>query len=115
MFFEWPCNLTISYASHFVPSRSDVSFSFYNQFHDRVCCLVAFSKESVKDEKICVKSCLKVGEKAAETHNMLHDAYGNDASSQRTTYEWFKRFKNGGTSTDNDEQSGRLSTSNPNL
>jgi hypothetical protein len=41
---------------------------------------------------------------------MLREAYGDDASSQMMTYEWFKRFKNGRTSTD-DEQSGRHSAS----
>jgi hypothetical protein len=41
---------------------------------------------------------------------MLHEAYSDDASSHMTTYEWFKRFKNGRTSMD-DEQSGQPSTS----
>jgi hypothetical protein len=69
--------------------------------------------ESVKKQGICVEFCFK-----AETHNMLHEAYGDDASSQTTTYEWFKRFKNGITSTDDDdddddddEQSSQTSTS----
>jgi hypothetical protein len=42
---------------------------------------------------------------------MLCEAYGNDALSQMTTYEWFKHFKNGRTSMDDDERSGRPSTS----
>jgi hypothetical protein len=66
--------------------------------------------ESVKEHRICVKFCFKVGKTAAETHNTLHETYGDDALSQTTTYEWFKRFINGRTSTDNDEQSGRPST-----
>jgi transposase len=41
---------------------------------------------------------------------MLPEAYSDDACRQMTTYEWFKRFKNGRTSTDDDEQSGRSST-----
>jgi hypothetical protein len=47
-----------------------------------------------------VLNCLKVGKTAAETHNKLREAYSDDALSQVTTYEWFKRFKNGRTSTD---------------
>jgi hypothetical protein len=34
---EWPCNLTISYANHFKPTRSKVLFSFYNRCCDQVC------------------------------------------------------------------------------
>jgi hypothetical protein len=49
--------------------------------------------ESVKEQRMCVKFCFKVGKPAAETHNMLREAYGNDALSEMTTYEWFKRFK----------------------
>jgi hypothetical protein len=36
---------------------------------------------------------------------MFSEAYGDDALSQTMTYEWFRRFENGRTSTDNDEQS----------
>jgi hypothetical protein len=62
--------------------------------------------ESVKEQRICVKFCSRVGKTAAETHNMLLEAYDDDALSQMTTYERFKRFKNGRTSTDDDERSG---------
>jgi hypothetical protein len=61
--------------------------------------------ESVKEHRICVKFCVKVRKTAAETHNMLRDAYGNDALNQTMTYEWFKSFKNGRIS--DDERSGR--------
>jgi hypothetical protein len=43
--------------------------------------------------------------------HMLREAYGNDASSKTTTYEWFKHFKNWRNWTDDNEQSGRPSTS----
>jgi hypothetical protein len=49
--------------------------------------------DSVKEQRICVKFCFKIVKTAAETHNMLREAYGDDALSQ-ITYEWFKRFKN---------------------
>jgi hypothetical protein len=45
---------------------------------------------------------------------MLCEAYGDDASSQITTYEWFGHFKNGRNSMD-DERSGQPSTLEPNL
>jgi hypothetical protein len=48
--FEGPCNLTVSYASHFVPGISNVSFRFYNRFCDRkCCCLVTLSMETEKE------------------------------------------------------------------
>jgi hypothetical protein len=62
--------------------------------------------ESVKEQRICVKFCFRVGKTAAETHNMLLEAYSDDASSQTMTCKWFKRFKNGRTSIDDDQQSG---------
>jgi hypothetical protein len=49
--------------------------------------------ELVKEQRICVKCCFQVGKTAATMH-MLREAYGNDASSKTTTYEWFKHFKN---------------------
>jgi hypothetical protein len=62
--------------------------------------------KSVKEQRLCVKFCFKVGKTAAETH-MLLEAYGDDALSQTTTDEWFKPFENGRTSTDDNERSGR--------
>jgi hypothetical protein len=47
---------------------------------------------------------------AAETHNMLLEAYSDDALSQTMTYKWFIFFKNR-TSTDDNEWSDRPSTS----
>jgi hypothetical protein len=61
--------------------------------------------ESVKEQIFCVKFCVILGKTAAETHNMLCEAYGDDALIQTITYEWFKRFKSGRTSMD-DEWSG---------
>jgi hypothetical protein len=72
-------------------------------------CVVALSRssmESVREQRIHVKFCFKVGKTAAETRNMLREAYSDDPLSQTTTYEWFKRFKNGRTLTDDDEWPG---------
>jgi hypothetical protein len=60
----------------------------------------------VKEQIICIKICFKVGKIAAETHSMLCEAYGNDALCQTTTYKWFKCFKNGRISVDDNELSG---------
>jgi hypothetical protein len=79
---------------------------FYNQFCDQVCCLVAFSMELVKEQRIYIKFCFKVGKTATETHNMFCDAYRDDALNQTMTSECFRQSKNGKTSAGDDEQSG---------
>jgi len=42
---------------------------------------------------------------------MLQEAFGDNAMSKSKTFLWYKRFKDGQTSVDDDERSGRLSTS----
>jgi hypothetical protein len=36
--------------------------------------------EHVKEQRVCVKFCFKVGITDAEAHNMLSEAYSDDAS-----------------------------------
>ena len=49
---------------------------------------------------------------AAETHQILQEAFGENAMSQSKTFLWYKLFKDGRTSAaDDDERSGRASTS----
>jgi hypothetical protein len=45
-----------------------------------------------------------------ETHQMLKRAFGHDSLGQTQTYDWYKRFRNGRASTDDDGRSGRPST-----
>jgi len=40
---------------------------------------------------------------------MLQEAFGDNAMSQSKTFLWYKRFKDGRTSVDDDERSGRPS------
>jgi hypothetical protein len=63
----------------------------------------------VKEQQICIKFCFKLGKTAAETHQMLmlKEAFGDNTLGQTQTYEWFKRFKNGRVSVDDDEHSER--------
>jgi hypothetical protein len=62
----------------------------------------------VKEQRIFIKFCFKLGKMAAETHKMLKEAFGDNALGLSQT-QWFKRFKNGRMSVD-DERSGRPST-----
>jgi len=42
---------------------------------------------------------------------LLQQAYGEDAMGRTQVFDWFRRFKEGRTSAENDPRSGRLSTS----
>ena len=65
-----------------------------------------------KEQIICIKffSILKK-KTAAETHRMLQEASGDNAMNQSKTFLWYKRFKDGRTSVDDDERPGSSSTS----
>jgi len=60
-----------------------------------------------KDQRICIKFCFSLKKTAAETHRMLQEAYGVNVMSQNKTFLWYRRFKDGRTSVDDDELSGR--------
>jgi hypothetical protein len=64
----------------------------------------------LREQRVCIKFCFKLGKTAAETHQMLKQAFGDKSLGQTQTYDWYKRFKNGRTSTDDDDRSGRPST-----
>jgi hypothetical protein len=46
--------------------------------------------------------CVKLGKSLTETFEMLKTAFGNEALGRPQTYEWWKRFRGGRTSTDDD-------------
>ena len=52
----------------------------------------------------------EIGKTGSETFEMLKQAFGESCMSRSRTFEWFGRFKNGRTSTSNDDRSGRPST-----
>jgi len=53
---------------------------------------------------------VRLGKTESETFEMLKQAFGVSCMSRSRTFEWFGRFKNGRTSTANDDRSGRPST-----
>ena len=63
---------------------------------------------AVKEQRICIKFCFN--QTAAKTHRMLKEAFGEQALSQARTFEWFKRFKDGQESVEDDKHSGQPST-----
>jgi len=57
-------------------------------------------------QRICIKSCFKLGKTAAETHKMRKEEFDDNSLGQMKTYERFKHFKNGRISVDDDECTG---------
>ena len=64
----------------------------------------------VDEQRVCIKFCVRLGKTGSETFEMLKQAFGVSCMSRSRTFEWFGRFKNGRTSTANDDCSGRAST-----
>jgi hypothetical protein len=55
---------------------------------------------------VCVKFCVKLSKSAAETLEMLHEAFGEYPLSQTAGFEWHSCFKAGRVSFEDDECSG---------
>jgi len=56
----------------------------------------------VKEQRTCIKFRFKLNKTAPETHRMLKEAFGEQALSQARRFEWFKRFKDGRESVEDD-------------
>ena len=63
------------------------------------------------EQRIDVKFCFKLQKSAKETHEMLKLVYSDAAVTMKTVYKWFERFRNGFESVEDEERSGRPSTS----
>ena len=66
---------------------------------------------NLKEQRFAVKFCVKLGKSTRETFAMLDMAYGDVAMKRATCFRWHKRFKNYRLSVEDDERSGRPSTS----
>ena len=64
----------------------------------------------VNEQSICIKFSFKLNKTAAETHWMLKEAFDEQALNQAKTFEWFKHFKDGQESVEDDKHSGWPST-----
>jgi hypothetical protein len=63
------------------------------------------------EQHVHIKFCVKLGKSATETLEMFHGAFGEISLSRRAVFEWYSRFKAGRVSVEDDECSGRPSTS----
>jgi len=68
------------------------------------------SMVEVDEQRVCIKFCVRLGKTGSETFEMLKQAFGDSCMSLSRTFEWYGRFKNGRTSTANDDPSDRPST-----
>jgi hypothetical protein len=41
----------------------------------------------VKEQRVCIKFCLKLGKSLAKTHQIITQAFGDDALGQTQTYK----------------------------
>jgi hypothetical protein len=49
----------------------------------------------LKEQRICVKFCFKLGKTASEINEMLKTVFGDNAMGRTQTFEWFSQFKRG--------------------
>jgi hypothetical protein len=47
----------------------------------------------LRQQRVYMKFCFKLGKTAAETRQMLKQAFGDNILGQMQTYDWYKRFK----------------------
>jgi len=62
------------------------------------------------EQRINIKFCFKL-QSAKETHEMFKLIYGDTAVTMKAVYKWFDRFRDGCESVEDEERSGRPSTS----
>lgn len=62
------------------------------------------------EQRYAIKFMQKEGETCTNAYNRLRKVYGEKCMSRTQVFEWFKRFRDGRTSTDNNSRSGRPAT-----
>lgn len=65
----------------------------------------------MKDQRICIKFCVKNEIKRSAVVEMLQKAYGERAMKKTAVYDWYGRFREGREEDDDDDRSGRPSSS----
>jgi transposase len=63
------------------------------------------------EQRYAIKFCVKLDETASETFKKLQKAYGDEVLSQAQVFRWHKMFKEGREHVEDEQRSGRPSTS----
>jgi hypothetical protein len=82
---------------------------FYSVVFAMFCDFFFVEMVDVKEQRVCIKFSFELGKSAAKTHKLIEQTFGDDSLGQKQTCELFNRFKNGRTSVDHDDRSGRPS------
>ena len=86
-------------------------FPSFGYFLYPVACVSAnIEMAGVKEQRTRIKFCFKLNKTADQTHQMLKEAFGEQTLRQARTFEWFKHFKDGQESVEDDKHSDRQST-----
>uniref|UniRef100_A0A8C3CRQ0 Mos1 transposase HTH domain-containing protein n=1 Tax=Cairina moschata TaxID=8855 RepID=A0A8C3CRQ0_CAIMO len=70
--------------------------------------------ERLLEQQYAIKFCVKLGKMGKETHDMIKEAYGDAAMGRLGVFEWHKLFREGRERVEDDDRSGRPSTSKTN-
>jgi hypothetical protein len=63
------------------------------------------------EQRLCIKFYVKLGKFVTEILEILREAFGEHYLSRKAVFEWNSLFKAGSVSAEDDERSGRPSTS----
>ena len=63
------------------------------------------------EQCVYIKFMCELGKSASETLSALRQVYGDTALKKSTVYDWFSQFKTGQETLEDDQRSGRPSTS----
>jgi transposase len=63
------------------------------------------------EQRANIKLMCRLGKSASETLSVLQQVYGDTALKKSAVYDWFSRFKDGQETLEDDQRSGRPSTS----
>ena len=67
----------------------------------------------VDEQRVWIKFCVRLGKTGSETFEMLKQAFDDSCMRGSRTFGWFGRFKNGRTSTANDDHVGQARQQRP--
>ncbi|KAL4120451.1 hypothetical protein QTP88_013142 [Uroleucon formosanum] len=102
---------TLHHVHSVLSSEIPVSRCKRGRTHRQFVPCAVFDMSEINEQRVSIKFCLKLGKNETETYTMIKTAFGEYSLSRSVTFEWYKRFKDGRQSTDDDPRSGRPSTS----